>query len=105
MKYKSIVHEILQDRPQLHEQLRRQRMLLRTLEELASALKSSHEAWKRRLRQSRPDSDESRIASEAGEIALQELLDSLPGESPRDDASPFSLDAAMAFITRHTPPA
>jgi hypothetical protein len=105
MKYKTIVHEILQDRPRLHEQLRRQRMLLRTLEDLAQALKNNHEAWMRQLQQSRPDSDESQIASEAGEIAFQELLDCLPGESSRDDDSPLSLDAAMAFITRHTPPA
>jgi hypothetical protein len=105
MQYKTIVLELLQERPLLHELLRQQRMLLRTLEELASALKSNHEAWKRRLQASRPDSDASQIASEAAEIALQELEDCLPPESPADPDDPLSLDAAMAFITRHTPPA
>jgi hypothetical protein len=89
----------------MHEQLRRQRMLLPTLEQLAQALKRNHETRKRRLWESRPDSDESQITSEALEIALQELEDCLPSASPQDDDSPLSLDAAMAFITRHTPPA
>ena len=46
MQYKTIVLELLQQRPEMHDQLRRNRMLLPTLELYASELKTSHEAWK-----------------------------------------------------------
>jgi hypothetical protein len=45
------------------------------------------------------------IASEALEIALQELEDRLPSASPATDNEAFPIEAAMAFITHHTPPA
>ena len=45
------------------------------------------------------------IASEAAETAIQELEASLPSASPPGEDSPLSLDAAMAYIRRHTPPA
>ena len=102
MHYKTIVLELLQQRPTLHEQLRSQRMLLPTLERCASELKTRHEALKARLSQATPGSSESQIASEALEIALTELVESLPSESPPEQNEPLSLDAAMAFIRRHT---
>ena len=52
-----------------------------------------------------PSSDPHQIASEALEMALQELADRLPSESPPDANETLSLDAAMAFLRRHTPPA
>ena len=55
------------------------------------------------LCQARPGSDPSQIASEALEMALKELEDRLPSASPQNDHEPLSLDAAMAFIRRHTP--
>jgi hypothetical protein len=105
MQYKSIVFQLLEQRPQLYAQLRQQQVFLRTLEGLANALRSSHEAWKSRLWESRPDSDESQIASEAAEIALQELEACLPSESQLDEESPLSLAAAIAYIRGHIPPA
>ena len=45
MHYKTITLELLQARPQLHEQLRKQRKLLTTLEFYAKELKESHESW------------------------------------------------------------
>ena len=80
-------------------------MLLPTLNHYSSELKTSHEAWKDRLLQAKPGSSPSQIASEALEIALKELEDSLPPASPPDETEPLSLDAAMAFIRRHMPPA
>ena len=68
-------------------------------------LKASHEAWKEQLSQARPGSDPSQIASEAMELAMQDLRDRLPSASPRDETEPMSLDAAMNFLRRHTPPA
>ena len=105
MQYKTIVLEVLKQRPQLHEQLRSQRMLLPTMQRLASEFKTSHEAWKELLTKTKPGSDPSQIASEALEMALQELEAILPSERPSDEDDPLSLDAAMAFISRHTPPA
>jgi hypothetical protein len=105
MQYKTIVLGLLQDRPQMYDLLRSNSMLLSTLERYASELKTSHEAWKERLRQAKPDSDLTQIASVALELTLDQLEKRLPPASPEDLAKTLSLDAAMAFITRHTPPA
>src|SRR5271166_6224573 len=101
MQYKTIVLELLRERTELHEQLRLARKLLPTLELYAQDLKTSHEAWKEQLSQARPGSDPSQIASEALEMALKDLEERLPSASP-DDSHPLSLDAAMAYIRRHT---
>jgi hypothetical protein len=105
MHYKSIVLELLQDRPELHRSLQVAKTLLPTLDRYAGELKASHEEWKDRLSQSKPGSDERQIASEALEIALKELEKRLPSGSPQDETEPVSLDEAMKFIRRHTPPA
>src|SRR5262249_42292586 len=104
MNYKTIVLELLQDRPQLHDQLRQQRRLLATMEALAQGLKNRHEAWTEQLSQASPDSDPHQIASEALEIALKELMDSLPSDSSADESEALSLDAAMAYLHRHSWP-
>ena len=49
MQYKTIIHEMLQQRPQMREQLRKSRKLLPTLETYAHDLKTSHEGWKKML--------------------------------------------------------
>jgi trans-aconitate methyltransferase len=105
MLYKTIVLQFLQDHPQMYDRLIRQRMLLATLETCATQLKDSHETWKNLLTHQKPDSDPSQIASEALELALQELEDHLPSESAPEDGETLSLDQAMTFIRRHTPPA
>ena len=96
MQYKTIIHELLQQRPEMHDQLRKSRKLLPTLELYARELKTSHEAWKEMLSQTRPGSDPSQIASEAMEMALKEMEDRLPSASPQDGSEPAVLDAAMA---------
>jgi hypothetical protein len=103
MLYKTMVLELLQERPHLYDPLIRKRQLLQTLERLARELKISHEAWKETLTQARPDSDPSQIASEALEMALKDLVEALPTESPPGDSEPFWLDQAMVFLRRHTP--
>jgi uncharacterized protein YfaS (alpha-2-macroglobulin family) len=104
MQYKTIIHELLQQRPEMHEQLRKDRKLLPAMELYARELKRNHEAWKELLSQLRPDSEPSQIASEALEIALKELEDRLPSESPQNEGEPLFLDAAMLFLCRRTPP-
>lgn len=103
MQYKTIVLELLQQHPEIHEQLRSRRMLLATLDLHARQLKTSHEAWKRRLSRAKPGSDPSQTASEALEMALQELDDRLTSGLPPHRSEPLSLDAAMAFVRGRTP--
>lgn len=105
MQYKTIILELLQQRPGMHDQLRKSRKLLPTLERYARELKANHEASKELLSQAKPGSDQSQIASEALEIALKELEDRLPSESPPNENEPLTLEATMAFICHHTPPA
>jgi len=101
MQYITIVSQLLEQRPEIHEQLRKNRKLLSTIELYAKELKTSHEAWKELLTGLRPGSDPSQIASEAREIALKELEDRLPPESPNSEREAVFLDAAMLFLRRH----
>jgi hypothetical protein len=102
MQYKTIILELLQQRPEMHEQLRKERKLLTTLEFFAKALKESHEAWKEQLASANPGSDPSQISSEALEMALKELEDRLPSASGADENEALSLDQAMACLKNHT---
>ena len=104
MQYKTVVLELLQQKPEIRDELSRQRMLLRTVNAYAAALKARHTAWMDVLRAARPREGESQIASAALEIALQELTDRPPFAPPPDELDPPSLDGAMAFVRRHTPP-
>ena len=102
MQYKTIVLELLQQRPEIHEQLRMNRRLLPTVELYARELKTSHETWKETLGQERPGSDQSQIASEALELALKELEDRLPSGSETGEEEAISLEQAMAYLRNHT---
>ena len=101
MHYKTIILELLQQRPQMHDRLRKERMLLRAMERLAQELKNRHEAWKEYLNRANSGSNQNQIASEALEMALAELEARLPPVS-QDDQESLSLDEAMAFILSHT---
>ena len=101
-QYKTIIYEMLQHRPQMHEQLRKSRKLLPTLERFARELKTSHQAWKQMLWQMRPGSQPSQIASEALEMALKEMEDHLHSELSQDGNEAQVLDAAMLFLRRPT---
>jgi hypothetical protein len=105
MQYKTITLGMLEQRPRLHERLRKNRVLLQTMEQFADELKASHEAWKQLLAQDRPGCDPSQIASQALELAIEALERRLPSESPEDEMETLSLDKAMAFIQRSSPPA
>jgi hypothetical protein len=102
MQYKTIIYEMLQHRPRMHDQLRKSRKLLPTLERFAKELKSSHEAWKEMLGQMRPGSQPNQIASEALEMALKEMEDHLPLALSQDGNEAQVLDAAMLFLRRPT---
>jgi hypothetical protein len=100
--YKTIVLELLKDRPALHEQLRLSGTLLPTMEQLAVAFRACHLNRMKELAEARPGSESLQLSSEALELALKELQDSLPPESPASDET-FRLDQAMQFLQRHMP--
>ena len=102
MQYKTMVLELLRERTELHEQLRKNRKLVPTMEHYAKELKSSHDAWKDLLLRLRPASDTNQISSEALELALKELEERLPSESLQDENQALFLDAAMLFSRRPT---
>jgi hypothetical protein len=97
-QYKTIVLELLEQQPQIHDQLRREKKLLLTMETYASELKSSHLAWMEFLTQIRPGSNKHQVSSEALEFALKELKGRMPSASGPDESVSQFLDAAMLFI-------
>lgn len=101
--YKTIVLELLRDRPALHEQLRASGTLLASMEQLAVAFRACHLDRMKALAENRPGSEPYQLSSEAMEMALQELQDSLPAELSDADSETFSLDQAMTFLHRHMP--
>ena len=107
MQYKTITLALLQQHPTLHRELQSSGTLLQTLDRYATMLRTLHLAWMDTLGRERPGRDPSQVSSEALEMALQELQDALPADSTPNAGAPetLSLDAAMAFIRRHTPPA
>ena len=104
MLYKTIVLQLLEQRPETHHQLRTRRRLLRTVNAYARELKARHNAWMEELRPARPGSSPSQISGEALELALEDIQGSLSSGFPPGDNEPPSLEEAMAFIRRHTPP-
>jgi hypothetical protein len=105
MHYKTIMLEMLLQHPEIAEPLRQSRTMMPALESYSAQLKNRHEAWMEQLAEAKPRSDPIQRASEALEMALQEMENHLLCAWPPDGAEPLSLDAAMAFIKRHTPPA
>ncbi len=103
MQYKTIALELLEQRPHMHEQLCQQRKLMDAMEATAAWLKNRHEGWKLRLSKAATPVDRVQIGSEAMELAVKDLEDSLPLESPAGEDEPFALDKAMAFLCNHTP--
>jgi len=102
MQYKTIIHGLLQQQPQMHDQLRKSRQLLPALELYARELKTSHEAWMEMLLQMRPASDKSQVAGEALELALKEMEEHLASVSSRNGNVAQVLDAAMMFVRSPT---
>lgn len=103
MLYKTITLELLQEEPELYEQLRSGKRLLPAMDSYSIDLKASHEAWKETIGRQQPGSDPRQVAAEALELAIQELRDRLPSASSRDEAE-STTDTAKARPKRPTPP-
>jgi hypothetical protein len=104
MHYKTMVLELLQQHPEIHDRLRSRRELRPALDRYAGELKTRHDAWKEVLSRANPGSSESQVASEALEIALKELAYHFDCGPTPDPDNPLSLEEAMAFLRRHSPP-
>src|SRR5260221_11021303 len=102
MLYKTMVLELLQQRPEIYDHLCRQRTVLSTLQNYSRELQTRHAAWEEQLSLQNPGSP-TQIASEALEIALKELGNRLSCEPPAEDGDPISLKAPMTYLRRHTP--
>lgn len=112
MRYKTIVLELLEQRPELHVELRASRKLLATVEEYATLLKGNHEAWLEQLQRwtdtyqpGQWEREASQLSNMAMEFAIDQLIAALPPASPSSDEETFSLDNAMAYLRRQMVPA
>ena len=77
MKYQTIILELIQQNQPMHDQLRKERRLLATVEQAALELKASHQAWQERLAQSQPNEAAAQLSSQAFEMALKEMEERL----------------------------
>ena len=86
--YKTILLELIQSDPGLHERLKAERALLATVERFAQELKDRHGRWTDQLSPTRPGSDPTQIRSEALELALAEVTDRLRHEFSTGEPGP-----------------
>lgn len=101
MNYKTVTLELLQDQPQLHDLLKRDRLLLAALEACSTDLRTRHLTLVRQLSQSRPEASPEQTSLEAYEIAVHELYQRI-GAAARPD-EPIPADQLIDFLRLHTP--
>jgi len=86
VQYLTILLELLEQHPQLHEQLKQRKNVLAWLEKTALQFKTRHEWWCEAFSKQNPGSTVSQFRSEALELALQEMEEDLPTEfHPSDE--------------------
>ena len=100
MHYKTIVLELLEQQPALHAELRSSGSLLSTMNQLAAVLRDLHLQTLADLRTARPSESQPLLSSEALELAVHDLRQTL---SP-DRSESFSLDEAMLYLTSRMRP-
>ena len=103
MQYKTIVMELLEQNPELHNQLKQHQKLLETINEMAFELKASREHMIAELAAQQPDVAYSVTCSQATEIAIAELQQRLAPTSDHETNEAMSLDQIMASVTQHSP--
>ncbi len=90
MRYKSMMLELLEEYPALHDLLRRDRTLLATMEAWAVKLRDQHLSWIEMLRLKHPASDPTQRASEALELAVRDIQDRLRVEFSLSEQEPLA---------------
>ena len=94
--YRTIILELVQANPTLHERLRSRNFMMQTIDRYAMELKTEHQGWMKLLREQKPGSDLQSITSEALELATEDILPRLLSEDSQSETD--MLDDAMAFI-------
>jgi hypothetical protein len=103
-QYKTLTLQLLRQHRQIYNHLKQTRKVPQTLDLYSRELKLSHEDWKDSLSESRAGSDPSQIASEALELALQDLEERL-SELPPDGSESLTLDdAAINYLRNPSQP-
>jgi hypothetical protein len=88
MPYKTMALELLKaEYPGLHERLRMGRGLLEALDRYSRDFKEAHDRRKEELSGLRPGSPPAQIASEAPELAVEDLRAKFSAERSRDSTS------------------
>lgn len=89
----------------LDEELPAQRPRPQAPDRSSTGLKASHDFWTDQIARARPHTAPDQIASEALEMALEELQNRLSAESQASWilAEPLSPGGARASVRRHTP--
>ena len=103
MQYKTIVMELLEQNPELHNHLKQNRKLLETIDAMALELKWNHEQMIAELAEQQPDVAYSVTCSQATEIAIAELQQRLAPTSDHETDEAMSLEQIMASVTQHSP--
>ena len=102
MQYKTIVMELLEQNPELHNHLKQNRKLLETIDTMALELKLRREQTIAELAEQQPDVESSVICSQATEIAIAELQQRLAPTSDHETREAMSLDQIMASVIQHS---
>ena len=105
MHYKTIVMELLEQAPELHNQLRQEHKLLAAVEALAVRLKAKHEEFTKLLEQAHPETESNDSSSRAMELAIQSLQTNLAqwsGQLASENLPELSFDQFMAQTAQHS---
>jgi hypothetical protein len=97
MHYQTIILELLMQYPQLHESLRREKLLLATVKRLARELRQRHDEWQQTF--STTDSGNPLVRAEALERAIQDLRDHLGLASDPEELDPETILASLRAAT------
>ncbi|MEZ6104462.1 MAG: hypothetical protein R3E01_36455 [Pirellulaceae bacterium] len=105
MHYKTIVLELIEQRPRWHEQLKSSNSLLSTINQLAITLRNRHLDLLDQAEATPLQMSPIQHSSEALEKAIAELLEHFPREQEAAASDTLDMDALIAFLKRHTPQA
>lgn len=101
MQYKTILLELLQQQPRLHEQLRTSRQLLALVEAGAVELKTIHKHWKEQLA-GNPNIVPGLLSAAAMEYAQHEMKARLQRVSNQIEHETLTLDSILALVRSPT---
>ena len=103
--YQTLVLNLIREFPLVHYPLKEQKILKETMEKEARNLEARHQALRDHLSRTKPEIDQMQLGSAALELALEEFQTRLASGLQPEDQETLSLDAAIAYLRKVTPPA